>query len=136
MYHILVIDDERGICEMMREALTRFGYAVETAGGGREGLQRLREHVFDLVVTDMCLPDLEGTCIVRHVRRSDRPHTPVIGVSGTPWMLDDSGCDVVLTKPFPLDTLVETVRRLARTGPPVPPVRAASPLDASQLMQP
>ena len=136
MQHILIIDDEPGISGLMREALTRFGFAVETAASGRQGLRRVQEAAFDLVITDMYLPDLNGACIVRHIRRSERPHTPVIGISGTPWMLDESGCDAVLPKPFPLNTLVETVQRLAQTGPPLPPGPAARLLDASQPLQP
>ncbi len=135
MHHILIIDDEPGISGLMREALTRFGYAVETAASGRQGLRRLQEGAFDLVVTDMYMPDLDGACIIRHIRRSERPHTPVIGTSGTPWMLENAGCDAVLPKPFPLDTLVETVKRLAQTGPLVPPGPTARPL-SSQLLQP
>ena len=136
MYHILIIDDEPGISSMMREALMRFGYAVETAASGREALQRLKETVFDLVVTDMYLPDLEGACIVRQIRRSERPHTPVIGISGTPWMLDEADCDVVLPKPFPLNALVDAVRRLERQGSVVPPVPAADPLGTAPALHP
>ncbi len=136
MYRILIIDDEPGISAMMREALTRFGYAAETADSGRAALARLRESRFDLVVTDMYLPDLGGACIVRHIRRSERPHTPVIGISGTPWMLDEAGCDLVLPKPFPLDALVDAVKRLERQGPLVPPAPAAGPLGAAPPLQP
>ena len=114
MNRILVIDDEPSISDLIREALTRFGYTVETAFNGRQGLQLLKDASFDLVVTDMCMPDLDGTCIVRHVRSSSRPLTPVIGISGTPWLFEAADCDAVLPKPFPLQVLVDTVKRLNR----------------------
>ncbi len=136
MYRILIVDDDPGISTMMCEALTHFGYAAETAESGWKALERLQQCVFDLVIADMYLPDLEGACIVRHIRRSERPHTPVIGVSGTPWMLDGSGCDVVLTKPFPLDALVDAVRRLERRAPVISPASAAAHLDAAAPLHP
>lgn len=112
MNHILVIDDEQGISDLIREALSRFGYMVKTASNGQQGLQRLEETDFDLVVTDMNMPDLNGAFIVRHVRRSSRPRTPVIGISGTPWLLQGVDCDAVLPKPFHLQDLVDTIKRL------------------------
>ena len=114
MNRILVIDDESCILDLIREALTKYGYTVETASDGRQGLQRLKDAAFDLVLTDMCMPDLDGACIVRHVRRSSRPLTPVIGISGTPWLLEGADCDAVLSKPFPLQALVDTVKNLTR----------------------
>ncbi|MEE4112141.1 MAG: response regulator [Desulfobacteraceae bacterium] len=112
MNRILVIDDEPCILDLIREALTKFGYTVETASNGRQGLQRLKDDAFDLILTDMCMPDLDGTCIVRQVRCSSRPLTPVIGISGTPWLLEGAACDAILSKPFPLKDLVDIVKQL------------------------
>ena len=128
MNRILVIDDEPSISDLIREALTRFGYAVETASNGRQGLQLLKDSSFDLVVTDMCMPDLDGTCIVRHIRSSSRPLTPVIGISGTPCVLEATDCDAVLPKPFPLQALVDTVKRLKRISLSAAPNPTAFPL--------
>lgn len=114
MNRILVIDDESCILDLIREALTKFGYTVETASNGRQGVQRLKNASFDLVLTDMCMPDLDGACIVRQVRRSSNPLTPVIGISGTPWLLEGADCDAILSKPFPLQALVDTVKHLTR----------------------
>ena len=114
MAHILVIDDEQSIAELIHDALTRYGDVVTTACNGRQGLELLSDDAFDLVVTDMCMPDLNGASIVRHVRNSSRPFTPVIGISGTPWLLEHVGCDAILAKPFHLMSLIETVERLKR----------------------
>jgi DNA-binding response OmpR family regulator len=114
MARILVIDDEPSIAELIHDALTRTGDNVKIALNGRQGLQLLSDDAFDLVVTDMCMPDLNGDCIVRQVRHSSRPFTPVIGISGTPWLLEHVGCDAILAKPFRLISLIETVARLKR----------------------
>jgi len=128
MNRILVIDDEPDISDMIREALTRYGYTVETASNGRQGLQLFKDASFDLVVTDMYMPDLEGACIVRHVRSSSRPLTPVIGISGTPWLLEGADCDAVLNKPFPLQALVDTVKNLKRISVSAAPAPTAFPI--------
>jgi len=128
MNRILVIDDEPFISDLIREALTKFGFKVETASNGRQGVQLLKDASFDLVLTDMCMPDLDGASIVRHVRRSNRPLTPVIGISGTPWLLEGADCDAVLPKPFLLQALVDTVKRLTRLSLSTAPNPAAFPL--------
>jgi DNA-binding response OmpR family regulator len=116
MNRILVIDDELGISDLICEALKRSGYMVETAFNGRQGVKRFNDTAYDLVVTDMCMPDLDGNGIIRHIRNSSRPLTPVIGISGTPWLLQGADCDVALPKPFPLRTLIESVKRLTRVS--------------------
>ena len=129
MNRILVIDDESCILDLIREALTKFGYTVETASNGRQGVQCLKDAPFDLVLTDMCMPDLDGARIVRHVRRSSRPLTPVIGISGTPWLLEGTDCDAILSKPFPLQALVDTVKHLTQismSAAPTPAVFSVS----------
>lgn len=124
---ILVIDDETSIAELIHEALTGCGYTVETASSGRSGLQRLKETPFDLVVTDMCMPDIDGTRIVQHIRSSSRPLTPVIGISGTPWLLEGVDFDTVLPKPFSLKTLIDSVNQLIHTSLPGSPAPTTCP---------
>ena len=125
MNRILVIDDGLGINELIREVLQRVGYEVETASNGQRGIEHFDDDVFDLVVTDMLLPDMDGKAVVRHIRSSSRPCTPVIGISGTPWLLNGTNCDAVLPKPFPLRSLIEwvnqlTQRSIAETSAPHP----------------
>lgn len=114
MCTILVIDDEKGILAIIREALTRFGHHVETAGDGNEGLQKFKKGSFDMVITDMRMPGLRGDDIVRHIKNCSGKSVPVIGISGTPWLLEDPGFDMVLPKPFPLKVLVDSVEKLVK----------------------
>ena len=116
MNRILVIDDELGISELISEALQQVGYTVETAFNGQQGIHRFDDAVFDLVVTDMGLPDMDGKVVIRHIRNSSRPFTPIVGISGTPWLLNGANCDAVLPKPFPLRVLIELVERLTQLG--------------------
>ncbi|MEE8398029.1 MAG: response regulator [Desulfobacterales bacterium] len=112
MQKILVIDDESAISEVLSEALNRFGFSVDTAESGTEGIAKFEEKAFDLVITDMRMPGMDGAGVVHHIRNSRRKNTPVIGISGTPWLFKSSDFDAVLPKPFPLETLADIVRGL------------------------
>jgi DNA-binding response OmpR family regulator len=119
MCTILVIDDEKGILRVIEEALTKFGHDVEIAADGYEGIQKFDDGSYDVVITDLRMPGIDGKGVVRHIRNSRRNSVPVIGISGTPWLIQDLGFDVVLPKPFPLQELVESVKKLSTitTGP-------------------
>ena len=112
MCSILVIDDEKGILRVLREALTRSGHRVEIAEDGYEGIQKFDGGGFDIVITDMRMPGLDGESVARHIRRSPHKAIPVIGISGTPWLLKENTFDLVLPKPFPLQELIDSVSRL------------------------
>jgi len=112
MYNVLVIDDEIMISNMLQLALTRFGYSVETASGGLEGLQMYDNGNFHLVITDILMPNIDGRDVVRHIRNSDRPDTPIIGMSGTPWLLEGNGFDYTIPKPFDIHTLIDVANKL------------------------
>jgi CheY-like chemotaxis protein len=113
MCTILVIDDEKGILRVIEEALTKFGHQVELAADGYEGIQKFDDGSYDIVITDLRMPGLDGKGVVRHIRNSHNNSIPIIGISGTPWLIQDSGFDVVLPKPFPLLDLVESVKKVA-----------------------
>ncbi len=77
MAHILIVDDEEGIRSFLAEALALDGHAVEQAGDGEEALQRLARQSFDLLVTDLRMPRMDGLELVRRVRQQ-QPDTEVI----------------------------------------------------------
>jgi CheY-like chemotaxis protein len=119
MSRILVIDDECGILDLIRAALTRYGHRVEIAANGQEGIQKFDEGAFDLVITDILMPVVDGNGVVRHIRQHCRQEIPIIGISGTPWLSKQSDFDLVLAKPFRLQTLVESVSALSRADIPM-----------------
>jgi len=118
MSTVLVIDDEKFVLDIVKIALTKYGHDVETAADGRQGIEKFDEGSFDLVITDIRMPGVDGTGVADHIRRSRRQWTPIIAISATPWLIGDklSDFDSILPKPFTLQTLVDTVNNLSR-GP-------------------
>ena len=112
MSNILVIDDEEPITNMLALALTNAGYEVEVASNGLDGLDKYNSGYFDLVITDIVMPGINGNEVARDIKKSHNPQTPVIGMSGTPWELSDEQFDEVLPKPFSLMTLFNTVQAI------------------------
>jgi DNA-binding response OmpR family regulator len=118
MYHILVIDDEKAILDAIKIVLSRAGFKVEIALDGQEGIQKFNSGRFDLVITDIQMPGLNGRDVVDHIHNSDRPCTPIIGISGTPWpgkpwLFENIQFDAVFTKPFSFEDLVNSIRHLS-----------------------
>ena len=122
MSTILVIDDEKGILQLMHQALTKYGHNVETADDGQEGIRKFDDGCFDIVITDIRMPVIDGNGVVAHIRKSEKQSVPVIAISGTPWLLDVDNFDRVLPKPFLLKQLIESIQSLA----PMPPRAAMS----------
>jgi len=106
MHTVLIIDDEKSILHVLAIVLTKFGFNVETASDGLEGIKKFDECNFDVVITDICM--------LRHIRNSKRRSTPVIGISGTPWLLENNDFDAVLSKPASIKTLVDTVKNITQ----------------------
>lgn len=113
MYHILVIDDQKAISDILRIALSKAGYKVEVALDGREGIQKFDIGRFDLVITDIRMPELDGRDVIDHIHNSDRPRTPIIVISATPWLLKNNHFDAVFTKPFSLEDLINSIRHVS-----------------------
>ena len=107
-----VVDNEESILLMLTMALAKFGFNVEIAADGLEGIKKFDEGRFDLVVTDILMPDLNGNDVARHIRNSEKKYTPVIAISGTPWLVENGDFDAFLTKPVSIQTLVDTVKNL------------------------
>ena len=119
MPHILVIDDEEQIREVLRTVLERVGYTVSEAGDGFEGLKIYRENVIDVVVTDIIMPEKGGIDTIMDLRR-DYPGVKIIAISGGGMCGEVSyldmalgvGADRAIGKPFVLDEFLKAVREL------------------------
>ncbi len=116
MCNVLVIDDEEMVRDLLKQALSRVDVAVETAGDAENGMAKFDQGAYDLVITDVRMPGVDGHRIVHHIRGSQRHQTPVIGVSGTPWLLNNGDFDDVLHKPFAIRHLIEKVHCLTHAG--------------------
>ena len=112
---ILLVEDDPDVRKVTVEHLTIQGCRVIEARDGMEGLQRLEERRFDLVITDIVMPFVSGAGIVRAVKERS-PETPVIAITGQGKVSEDlaaeSKADLVLEKPINMADLMEHVRRL------------------------
>jgi DNA-binding response OmpR family regulator len=113
---ILVIDDEKLILDLVTAALTLHGYEVEVAANGYEGITKFDRSRYDIVITDLRMPVLDGLSVIHHIRESEKGATPVMGISGTPWDMEGADFDVILEKPFSIKALMEHVAVLGGKG--------------------
>ena len=118
---ILVLEDDRRMAELLRQALEEEGHSVTVASEGREGFSLLKGYQFDLLVLDLMLPGMDGFTIARRLRAS-RNQVPILMLTARDGTEDvvqglDLGADDYLTKPFSLEVLFARVRAVARRGP-------------------
>ena len=118
---ILVVDDDRAICEIYEEVLTREGYAVVTAGSCAEALQRMDAIGGDaqVLIVDLGLPDGDGADFVRASaeKYGSRPTLYVSGWTDEFWQLGDApGRWLIMRKPVAIKKLIAAVRWLAHGG--------------------
>jgi CheY-like chemotaxis protein len=124
-YRILIIDDEPMILDILKLYLSQGDYRVKTASDGIEGLKRIEADCYDLIITDLAMPGLTGNQIVEHVKKGKHRHTPVLGISGMPWLFKDSPFDAVLCKPYTMETFLKAVADLV--GPREPAAETRQP---------
>jgi len=108
---ILIIDDEKPILEMLKFSLSRKGYPVDTAANGEEGIRKMENNEYNLILTDIKMPGISGHQVLEHIRNKTKKLIPVVGMSGTPWFLDRSGFDAVLSKPCYMKELLDLIQK-------------------------
>jgi CheY-like chemotaxis protein len=117
---VLVVDDDPGIRESIREVLSSEGYRILEAGDGQEALlqiERLRERC--VVLLDLAMPRMTGTEVLAELsRRGHTDRTPVLVMSANaqPRDLDFPQVVALLRKPFELDELLRWVEVCSRPG--------------------
>jgi UDP-3-O-[3-hydroxymyristoyl] N-acetylglucosamine deacetylase len=120
---ILVVDDEEGVRESVREILTDEGYRVIEASDGSKVLGLIRENRPDLVLLDIWMPELDGIGLLKEIKQRE-PVVPVIMVSGhgnihTAVTATKIGAFDFIEKPLSLEGLLTTVRRALGESSPV-----------------
>jgi CheY-like chemotaxis protein len=111
---ILIVEDEFGLAEMLRDMLRDSGYDVTLAINGRLALEILGEGKIDLVLTDLMMPVMDGAELAAAMRDDERYRaTPIIMMTSLPTIFPqpDGLFDAVLRKPFTPDLLLETMER-------------------------
>ena len=111
---ILVVDDETAISTLIQKLLEQMGHVVSTVRTGSEALTASIHGEFDLLITDLMLPDLQGTEIVRAIKVQS-PQLPVIVISAlnaAVWArpCEDAGATRFLSKPLDFEELRQEVR--------------------------
>ena len=116
--HLLVIEDERALCETIVRDLRRLAYSVDFCHDGEEALELLYTEHYDLVLLDLNLPGKDGMTVLRTLRQTDH-ETRVLILSARSGVEDkvaglDAGADDYLPKPFAASEFLARVRALTR----------------------
>ena len=114
--HLLVVEDERDLCQTIVRSLRRLAYSVDFCYDGEQALELLGVERYDLVLLDRNLPCRDGMTVLRTLRRTDR-QTPVLILSARGEVHDkvaglDAGANDYLAKPFHLAELEARIRSL------------------------
>ena len=113
---ILVIEDQEDNRRILRDLLTSSGYDILEAVTGEEGVRMAGEHVPDLILMDIQLPELDGYEATRQIKsQTELSHIPIIAVtsyalSGDEVKAKAAGCDDYVSKPFSPRILLNKVR--------------------------
>jgi len=116
---ILIIDDDREIASMLHGVFQSNGYRVFLAPNGAEGQRQISSLKPDLVITDMMMPRLGGFPVLEYLKTLDAP-PPVIMITANEGGRHKAYAEMLgvadyLRKPFPMEVLLESVRRIFAT---------------------
>lgn len=117
--HVLVVEDNRDIAEMVADHLSQRGFVVDYAADGLQGLHLANIHEYDVIVLDLMLPGLSGLDLCARLGQSGRARPPVLMLTARDTLSDklsgfSHGADDYLVKPFDIEELEARIRALMR----------------------
>ncbi|EPR10385.1 response regulator transcription factor [Ruminiclostridium papyrosolvens] len=115
---ILIVEDEIHLAEALSQILRKNNYTVDIAYDGTTGLDNALSGIYDLILLDIMLPNMDGISVLKHIR-SENILTPVILLTAKGEIADkvkglDSGADDYLPKPFATEELLARIRAASR----------------------
>ena len=108
---VLLVDDESLVLAVTARGLIEAGYDVITSTNGEAALELMQQRKFDLLITDMVMPGMNGKALTRLVRQQF-PNMPILHVTGYEPHTPEDARIPVLMKPFDVDTLIREMCRL------------------------
>lgn len=119
MMHILIVEDEKGIVDFLKQGLEEEGYTVSSASDGEEGLKKAVELQVDLVLLDWMLPKMQGIEVCISIRKQ-KSNLPIIFLTAKDTVQETieglkAGANDYIKKPFSFDELLERIKIHFRT---------------------
>ncbi len=116
-YKILVVDDDKNICELLRLYLEKEGYNVVLAFDGKEGLDKFSSQSPDLILLDVMMPNMDGWQVCREIRKTSS--CPIIMLTAKGETIDkvlglELGADDYVVKPFDAKEIVARIKAILR----------------------
>jgi DNA-binding response OmpR family regulator len=116
--HLLVVEDDRSLADLLRRGLTQERHVVDVAHDGDEGLERAESGAYDALILDVMLPGLDGLELARRLR-AEHLSVPILMLTARDALHDrlrgfDAGADDYLPKPFAFEELLARLRAITR----------------------
>ncbi len=118
--HVLVVEDDRSLADLLRRGLVQERHVVDVVHDGHEGLERGESGAYDVLVLDVMLPGLDGTEIAQKLRAGGSA-LPILMLTARDALHDrlrgfNAGADDYLSKPFAFEELMARLRAITRRG--------------------